>query len=140
MTRPTPGDDHGSTAQAEIAHLRRSVLSGRGPGASRAEFLRNTRGRTLVGGRPVSLEREAVARDAAAARGDTDDLLLHVAVAQSRLGDDVEALRSGRVEHPGRPGPLGALARPRVIRLAMLGAAALLAGRSAWRRTLRRLP
>jgi len=128
----------GSVAQAEIRRLRQSVLSGRGPGVSRSEFLRHTRGRAVVGGRPVARQREAVAREAAAARRDADGLLLHVVAARSRLDSDVDELRDRTVRQRGKgrvSGPRKRLARSRGTRLAVVGLAAALAGRSMWRRS-----
>jgi hypothetical protein len=146
MTGTTEGDDRNAVPraaapQAEIARLRSTVLAGRGPGASRAEFLSNTRGRTVVGDRPVTLEREAVAREASAARHDADALLLHVVTARSLLHRDVLALRErwkgeppqlqlGRI--PGRV--LRRLAGSRAVRRAVLGLAAALAVRALWHR------
>ena len=147
MTGTTPEEDdrnvarRSRSAQAEVEELRLTVLAGRGPGASRAEFLRHTRGRTVVGGRPVALLREAVARDAAAARGDADELLLHVVTARSRVAADVAVLRNRWKAEPRTPRAgtsLRALARSRGIRRAVLGLIAAMAGRAVWRRMPRR--
>lgn len=142
----TTGDDRNAVPpaaapEAEIARLRSTVLSGRGPGASPAEVLGHTRARTVVGDRPVALEREAVAREASAARQDADALLLHVVTARSLLHRDVLALRErwkaeppqlqlGRI--PGRV--LSRLAASRPLRRAALGLAAALAVRALWHR------
>lgn len=139
------GDDRNAvpavgSAQAEVARLRSTLLAGRGPGASRAEFLRHTRGRTIVGDRPVTLEREAVAREAAAARHDADGLLLHVVTARSHLRTDVGALRDRWKAEPPPLTParlLRPLAQSRRLRRALLAVAAVLAARTVWRRTRR---
>jgi hypothetical protein len=144
VTSNTSGDETGTAApgandaQSAVAHLRQTVLAGRGPGASRSEFLRNTRGRTFLGGQPVAQQRDEVARDAAAARRDADELLLHVAAASSRLSDDVAALRSRPERHAHQTHAMRALqilTRSRRIRFAVVGIVALMVGRSAWRRT-----
>ena len=135
VTNGSPDDEArgtaaaGRTAQANIALLRQNVLSGRGPGASRSEFLRHTRGRTFVGGRPVATEREAVARAAAAARRD-DDVLLHVLAARPPRGNGYEAYRGA----PRAMEPVGASRRPRGLRFPLAAIAALLAARAVWRR------
>lgn len=136
------GDDRNAVPraaapQAEVQRLRATLLTGRGPGASRAEFLRNTRGRTVVGDRPVTLERESVAREAAAARHDADELLLHVVTARSHLHTDVLALRDRWKAAPppwdaGRM--LRRLARSRALRRVLLGLAAALTAATIWRR------
>lgn len=143
MTGTTPEENDRSaasgeaSAQAEIGRLRLTVLAGRGPGASRSKVLRNTRGRTSVGGRPVALEREAVAREAAAARGDAEALLLHAVTARSRLDADVVNLRHRWAERSRRPGArriLDLLARfPRLRRTATGAVLVLLASRTIWR-------
>lgn len=138
MTDRSPGDENRSgrpdgVAQAEVRQLRQSVLSGRGPGVGRSEHLRHTRGRAVVGGRPVALQREAAAREAAAARRDADGLLLHVVAARSRLDADVDELRDRWERQPGTrrvPTLRKRLARSRALRFAVTGLAALIAGRS----------
>jgi hypothetical protein len=136
------GDDRNAVLeaaapQAELRRLRSTLLAGRGPGASRAEFLRNTRGRTVVGDRPVALERESVAREAAAARRDADELLLHVVTARSHLHTDALALRD---RWKAAPPPLDAgrilrpLTRSRGLRRALLGLLAAVAAAALWRR------
>ena len=129
--------------QEEVARLRSTLLAGRGPGASRAEFLRHTRGRTVVGDRPVTLERESVAREAAAARRDADELLLHVVTARSHLRTDVLALRD---RWKAAPPPLDAgrilrpLGRSRGLRRVLLALVAAMAAAAAWRRVRRAGP
>jgi hypothetical protein len=139
------GDDRNAvpavgSAQAEVTRLRSTLLAGRGPGASRAEFLRHTRGRTIVGDRPVTLEREAVAREAAAARHDADELLLHLVTARSHLRTDVIALRDRWEAEPPRL-TAARILRPlpqfRRLRRALLALAAVLAARTVRRRTRR---
>jgi hypothetical protein len=128
---PEPDD-----SQAEIVRLRRTLATGRGPGASRAEVLRHTRGRTTVGGRPVAEQREAVARAAAAARRDPDDVLLHVVTARARLDSDVAAGRRRWAARPRRPLPrriLGFLAQSHRLRRTVTTVVGLLATRAAWR-------
>lgn len=146
MTDTTSEDDDRNavpevdSAQAAVERLRSSLLAGRGPGADRAEFLRHTRGRTVVGDRPVALEREAVAREAAAARGDADELLLHVVTARSHLQTDVVALRERWTSQPPRltaGRALGRLAQSRRLRRVLLTLVAAAAARAAWRRTRR---
>ena len=128
---PAPDDP-----QAEIVRLRLTLAAGRGPGASRAEVLRHTRGRTALGGRPVVVQREAVARAAAAARRDPDELLLHVATAQSLLDSDVATVRRRWVARPRRPllrRILGLLARSRRLRRTATAVVGLVAARAAWK-------
>ena len=128
---PEPDD-----SQAEILRLRRTLATGRGPGASRAEVLRHTRGRTAVGGRPVAVQREAVARAAAAARRDPDDVLLHVVTARARLDSDVATGRRRWAARSRRPLPrriLGFLGRSRRLRRTVTAGVGLLAARAAWK-------
>ena len=128
---PEPDD-----SQAEILRLRRTLATGRGPGASRAEVLRHTRGRTALGGRPVATQREAVARAAAAARRDPDELLLHVVTARSRLDSDVATVRRRWVARPRRlPGRiLGFLTGSRRLRRTATAVMGILATRAAWKK------
>jgi hypothetical protein len=129
-----------ASPQAEVERLRLTLLAGRGPGASRAEFLRHTRGRTVVGDRPVSLEREAVAREAAAARRDADALLLHVVTARSHLRTDVVSLRDRWKAEPPRltmRRMLSPLTQSRLLRRTLLTLVAVMAARTAWHQVRR---
>ena len=63
-----------------------------GPGAGTSEFLAHTRGRATVGGYSVPALREAVARDAAAARRDAEAMALYVADDRRRLAADLDLL------------------------------------------------
>lgn len=129
--------------QAEIVHLRRTLAAGRGPGASRAEVLRHTRGRTAVGGRPVAARRESVARAAAAARRDPDELLLHVVTARSRLDTDVTTVRDRWATRPRRPLArriLESAARSPVVRRTATAVGGVLAVRMAWKLLRRQKP
>lgn len=123
--------------QAEIGRLRLTLTAGRGPGASRAEVLRHTRGRTALGRRPVAAERESVARAAAAARRDPDELLLHVVTARSRVDSGVATVRDRWAAQPRRALArriLGFLARSSRLRRTATAVVVTLAARTAWKR------
>jgi hypothetical protein len=85
------GED-AARVQAEVATLRRSVLSGRGPGSSGSEFLEHTRGRLRIGGEPIPLRRERFALDTALAARDVEGLALRVAIDRARLSTDLDAM------------------------------------------------
>lgn len=78
--------------QAHVRQMRDDVLGGRGPGASQSEFLAHTRARQAVGGEPVPVLRERVARQAASARGDVEGLAMQVAADRARLASDLDIL------------------------------------------------
>lgn len=123
-------------AQAAVAQMRGGLLGGRGPGASRSEFLRHTRARVAVGGVPVPALRESVALDAARARRDTDALAEAVEEQRDRLAADLDLL--SRV--PPRASGVGAMGRPtrRFRTAAVLLSIALVARRLGRRRRSRR--
>lgn len=125
-------------AQAAVAQMRGGLLGGRGPGASRAEFLRHTRARVAVGGIPVPALRESVAVDAARARRDTDVLALAVGEQRDRLAADLDLLLNRLPPRAPRVRASGVPARLFVRAAALLLAASLLARRLGRRRRSRR--
>lgn len=79
VAAPGAGHAGGPSAQAEeiqhrIRRAREQLLGGRGPGASPAGTARWKRERPSLGGRDPAASREAVAEQAAVARGDLGDL------------------------------------------------------------------
>jgi hypothetical protein len=105
-------------ARAEVTRLRAGVLGGRGPGASRSEFLQHTRARSAVGGVPVPERRDAVARAAAAARGDVERLSLEVAADRARLSASLGEVRS-RLTNRSGDAPVAAHRADRLLRRAV---------------------
>jgi hypothetical protein len=89
VTGPSGAPD----AQAALARMREDVLGGRGAGTPHVEVLTHTRGRTAVGGQPVSAARQRLAEDTARARRDPVQLALVVATDRARLAADLTALR-----------------------------------------------
>lgn len=111
------------STQAAVIQLRNGLLRGRGPGASRSEFLENTRARIAVGGVPVPALREHVALDAASARGDVDALTLAVTRQRGRLAADLDVLLPRLRPRALRSGVAGSLRRPAARRRLRMAAA-----------------
>jgi hypothetical protein len=82
--------------------MREDLLGGRGAGTPPVEVLTRTRGRTAVGGEPVSAARQRLAEDTARARRDPDQLALVVATDRARLAADLTALRRRVTSSAGR--------------------------------------
>jgi len=82
-----------AAVQADLAQLRARLLGGRGPGASSSEIERSTRARAQLAGRPTAQHLEAVARQAALARGDRAAIALDIAATRDELAAGVAALR-----------------------------------------------
>jgi len=82
-----------AAVQAGVAQLRARLLGGRGPGASSSEIQRSTRARAQLAGRPTAQHLEAVARQAAIARGDRAAIAADIAASREELALGVAALR-----------------------------------------------